>query len=249
MMLTITDRLRIPWCTGKGALHVPADVAVPMIAVPLALVLGTINIYFTAIMLTLMPLGILTFYQLWTRRQKKERTKLFYVWGLTSAHLIFYIFEIVVVPFREILLWENLAIITAFGLTMYALFLARKDPGIVRRERYYSNSLDPPSGKHQNGTVANGSAVINMTEERGESGDEAYGSVVNFLAKTLGFEQDGKDNGRNEKSEFLERMNVETVYAKDVFWVDSRSIEGESNRLTHFIQDTLEEYLIFQRTT
>lgn len=54
------------------------------------------------------------------------------MWGLSSTLLMFYIFEFVVVGFREVLLWENMILVTGFGLMMLSLYYAKRNPGVLQ---------------------------------------------------------------------------------------------------------------------
>ena len=130
---TIEDRLRVPGFRGRGAMKVRLDIALPIIVVPLGLCLATINFVFTVLVLVTLPAAILGFYEVWSRRTVKTRTKIFYSWGLTSVIQIYYTFEFIVVTFREILLWENLLLSSLFGLTLYAFYRCKKGPGVVQR--------------------------------------------------------------------------------------------------------------------
>ena len=85
-------------------------------------------------MLVALPASLLLFYRIWARREKKIRTQMFYMWGLVSVIQMYLTFEVAVVGFRKVLLWENLLLTTIMGLMLYALYLAKKGPGIIRPE-------------------------------------------------------------------------------------------------------------------
>ena len=98
-----------------------------------------------------MTLGVLFgFYRTWRRRRRGgRRTRVFFVFGMTSISVMYYTFITVVVAFREVFLWEILLLTTMFVAMIYFIIQARRDPGIVipestlsgpTRRRLYSGS-------------------------------------------------------------------------------------------------------------
>lgn len=130
LLTTIEDRCRIPWLAG--AIQIKLDIVLPILAVPGGILLASVSFFWTVIVTVVLPLLLLSFYRVWTQRLGHRRTSLFYIWGVTSLVVTFYIF-VLAVTYREILLWEMLLETTLFMLTLYALYHARKSPGIVKR--------------------------------------------------------------------------------------------------------------------
>ena len=107
--------------------------AIPVVIIPVGILLGTLHAAVTIFMLVFMPLSLLSAYRLWLRQKRKARTKLFYAWGVISFLQMYLTFQFVVVLYREILLWENLLLVTLIAGMLYAFYHAKKDPGIIRK--------------------------------------------------------------------------------------------------------------------
>ena len=67
------------------------------------------------------------------------RTKLFFCWGMVSAWFLYLIFMLYVPSFRVISTKRILTCNVLFAWTHYALYHAKKDPGIITRSP--SNTL------------------------------------------------------------------------------------------------------------
>ena len=78
-----------------------------------------------------MPLSLITCYRIWLGMTKKPRTQIFFAWGLVSVAQMLITFEFVVVPYREVLLWENLLLLTICGMMLYALYNIRTNTGFL----------------------------------------------------------------------------------------------------------------------
>ena len=169
MWQTVTDRLRLPSLTGKGAVQVHPDVAVPLVVVPLGILLATINEYFTGLCLVALPVSILVHYQLWNQSQVKTKSRVFYIWGLTSAVMMFTVFIGVVIGFRKIFLWEIMLEVTFYGVLMYYLYEIRRDPGVI------------PRPKSQTGP---GETHVDM-----EGGDPPLDKLSSMLVNNFGFDE------------------------------------------------------------
>ena len=108
------------------------DVALPVILVPSAILIGTLHPALTILMLVFMPLSLITSYRLWLAMKKKPRTRIFFTYGLVSYIQMYLTFEFVVCNMWEVRLWENLLCTTLFATVVYALYCIKKDPGIVK---------------------------------------------------------------------------------------------------------------------
>lgn len=136
MFETIEDRCRLPWLSG--AKRIPLDVAFPIILIPCGLLVATKGYLSTMFVFVSFPVLLLAFYRNWSRRRRKTRTRLFYVWGLASVVQLYYVYITIVVGFREILLWETMLLTTLFFATLFAFYRAKNDPGVIAS----SKSLD-----------------------------------------------------------------------------------------------------------
>jgi len=101
-----------------------------------ALLFATLGPLVTKLVLIGLPCSLFWTHHTWTRRgPTRSRTRLFYVWALTSAALIFSVYIVVVVGFREVLLWETMIVTTMFGTTVSFLRCAKGNPGVVKRAK------------------------------------------------------------------------------------------------------------------
>ncbi|KAL8600294.1 hypothetical protein ACOMHN_060912 [Nucella lapillus] len=116
---TLSDRCRLPWVSGRGAVRVRLDVVTPVLVVPCILLLASLGPRASVLAFLLMPTFLILFYQVW-RRQGQGRTSFFFAWGLSSVVTCCVVFQSLVVSFREVLLWEGLlqASLTAAMLAM-----------------------------------------------------------------------------------------------------------------------------------
>ena len=140
LMATIEDRCRLPWL--YGAIQIKMDVVLPMLAVPGGLLLASVSLFWTVVAAVIFPLLLMLFYRVWTRQLRHRRSQLFYIWGVTSLVVTYYIF-LVVVSYREILAWEMLLESSLFMLTLSALYHARKSPGIMTQSLVKKQQRQP----------------------------------------------------------------------------------------------------------
>ncbi|ELT97935.1 hypothetical protein CAPTEDRAFT_173805 [Capitella teleta] len=150
------DRCRVPWCSGKGAFSIRLDVAMPIFLVPSCLVFATLNWTCTLLGLAAIPSALFLFHRLWSQAPGRRRSKLFYVWGISSSLFMFCTFETVVIGYREVLLWENMLLITLFVLLMFMLKRTKQNPGFLATGQFVQGSMDG-SGDH---------SVLNVEEDR-----------------------------------------------------------------------------------
>jgi len=145
---TVEDRCRIPW--KGGAIRLRPDIICPIILVPSSMLLASISPVWTIIAFSGMFSLLFIFYRAWRhRRLGGRRTRIFFVFGMTSISAMYYTFVTVVIGFREILLWEILVLSSMLAAMIYFLLRARRDPGIIHpdsslsgptRRRLYSSS-------------------------------------------------------------------------------------------------------------
>ncbi|XP_014771461.1 palmitoyltransferase ZDHHC23 isoform X1 [Octopus bimaculoides] len=139
---TISDRCRIPWCCGHGAIQVRLDVIVPVVVVPSCILIGTVGPITTIVTLIFMPIIMLVSYHLWRRHHSNMRTKLFSTWANISILFSYFVFQTFVVGFRKILLWEFLLLFTAFLIMLYCLYQTKKQPGILMKPNLTASKLN-----------------------------------------------------------------------------------------------------------
>nr|XP_022918361.1 palmitoyltransferase ZDHHC23 [Onthophagus taurus] len=115
-----TDRLRLPWI--GGAKRISPEIILSIIFIPLFLLLATNGIVWTilaAIALVLLLICMKLFTQ-------NCCTNFFQVWINTSFIILYLVFELVVIPFLEILLEENIALTIVILLGCYWFWKAKK---------------------------------------------------------------------------------------------------------------------------
>ncbi|KAL5020358.1 hypothetical protein ScPMuIL_003250 [Solemya velum] len=129
---TVEDRCRLPGLLGGGARKLNLDVVVPVFAIPLFILIGTHSLTATILILISIPIFMLIFYESWRKLTNKSRTRFFFVWGLTSLVLMVIVFEVLVVSYREILLWENILLSSCVVVLFYYIVEIRRNPGILK---------------------------------------------------------------------------------------------------------------------
>lgn len=104
MVANIQDRFRFPW--RGGARRISLDSAVPLLLFPATLYFSAQGFWPTILLFPLV--GLFLYYTHRTVRKYRVATKFFYVWTLTSASLVFMIFQFLVVPMLDINSNENI---------------------------------------------------------------------------------------------------------------------------------------------
>lgn len=191
---TLTDRCRIPGITGGGAIRVNLELATPIVVLPLSLILAATGPIMTAVVLCLIPVFCVTFYQTWRRRVKKTRTKFFFVWGLTSLIFMYFLFEMIICANTQVSYLDNVLISSAVIGMCVALFFAKTNPGVIPRHKLeqYLHESYAPFGLHtmkleSQDQDLEGYEVVHINDVDGIQ--EEYGSVsrVFFLIEDFVF--------------------------------------------------------------
>lgn len=122
LIMTIQDRLRIPW--KGGAKQVAFDALLPVFIIPIMLLTASISLWWTIFAFTTVIIFLILISNFLIRTL--PYTKFFLMWAITSLAILYMIFEFVVIPFLEILLVENVALsILIFGFIM-SLYTMKK---------------------------------------------------------------------------------------------------------------------------
>lgn len=206
LLNTLADRCRLPSVTGRGAVKVRLDVVTPIIVVPSCLLFASLGPVATVMAFIFMPVFILVFYQVW-RRQGHRRTSFFFAWGLTSVITCYMVFQVLVVAFREVLLWEILLQFSSTALMFYMLYKAKGNPGILRSgERSHSHSQPQRTVSPADHSLPNGALLY----------DQASGRPL----------ADGRQLFDKDSAETAIQIDHSDMDASAVKWVDSRPIRG-----------------------
>jgi len=114
---------------------VQPDIFFPVILVPCCILLASVGPVWTFLSFSGTFMLLLIFYRIWRRHQLgQRRTRIFFIFGVTSIATMYYTFLSIVAAYRELLLWEILLLSTLLAAMVYYLRRARCDPGIVRHE-------------------------------------------------------------------------------------------------------------------
>lgn len=122
MVANIQDKFRIPW--RGGARRISLDSAVPLLIFPAAIYFAAQGFWSTILLFPLVALFL--YYTHHTVRKYRVTTKFFYVWTLTSASLVFMVFQFLVVPMLDINGNENIIIIVTMVATGACFYFTKK---------------------------------------------------------------------------------------------------------------------------
>ncbi|XP_023933508.1 palmitoyltransferase ZDHHC23 isoform X1 [Lingula anatina] len=136
--VTCEDRCRIPGLTGKGAIKIPLDVAFPTLTVPICLLIAAMHIYFTCIVIPLIPVLMFVFYHHWKRRTKRGRTRLFFTWGVNSVLFLTFLFDLILYQEFQVATVHAVVLHLILAAMFVMLFLAKRDPGIIHSRDAHS---------------------------------------------------------------------------------------------------------------
>jgi len=122
IVANIQDRFRIPW--RGGARRISLDSAVPLLIFPATLYFAAQGFWATILLFPLVALFLYSIHR--TVRKYRVATKFFYVWTLTSALLVFMIFQFIVVPMLDINSNENIIITVTMLATAACFYFTKK---------------------------------------------------------------------------------------------------------------------------
>lgn len=111
------------------------EVATPVIVIPLSLMMCAVGPISTGLILGCLPYFCFFFYRTWKRKTKRNRTKFFFVWGVTSVLFMYFLFEIIICMNTTVSYIDNLIVSLAVIAMCVSLRFAKKDPGIIASEK------------------------------------------------------------------------------------------------------------------
>ncbi|XP_064651475.1 palmitoyltransferase ZDHHC23-like [Lineus longissimus] len=200
IMTTVQERCRIPWCNGKGAIMVRVDIIVPVIMVPLCLLMATLSWQMSVIILPGMYLFMYLFYRYWRDLAgQRSVSKFFFSWALTSVAFAFYVFETIVISFREVLLWEDLLLVSMAMAMFYMLCICKRRPLHIRNVR---------------STLSARNSTSDMCRDS---------SIKVTIEDNIGLRKLTIDDSREGGDE--ETPHISVIYESDMTWVDSRPVK------------------------
>ncbi|KAM9332164.1 palmitoyltransferase ZDHHC23-B isoform 2-T3 [Pholidichthys leucotaenia] len=143
----VSDRIRVPWLWG-GARKVELSIIPPLILLPVLLHLAALHFLLGVVVLTALP-GLVLWYYYFTHR-KKGRTLFFLSLALFSLTYMYYLFVKEVIPRGDVDVPQLTVVTVGVILTLSALVLTKRDPGIVQPDKeaihstvtYYSPLVD-----------------------------------------------------------------------------------------------------------
>lgn len=122
MVANIQDRFRIPW--RGGARRISLDSAVPLLIFPATLYFAAQGFWPTILLFPLVTFFLYCIHR--TVSKYRISTKFFYVWTLTSALLVFIIFQFLAVPMLDINGYENIIITITMLSTATCFYYTKK---------------------------------------------------------------------------------------------------------------------------
>ncbi|XP_037311785.2 palmitoyltransferase ZDHHC23-B isoform X2 [Pungitius pungitius] len=143
----VTDRLRVPWLWG-GARKVDLSIIPPLLLLPVLLHVAALHYLLGLVVLTALP-GLVLWYYYFTHR-KKGRTLFFLSLALFSLAYMYYLFVTEVLLNGDVGPVQLAVVTVGVTLTLVALVLTKRGPGVVRPNReavhstvtYYTPAAD-----------------------------------------------------------------------------------------------------------
>lgn len=129
--------MRLPGLCGRGALKIKWDL-VFLLLLPAGFAVASLSSFATFVV-AMFYCGFL-FSSSCICAIRARRTKLFYRWTLVSAVQLFYTFEILVIAYRKIAMWENLVFCTFVALTFVFSYQARSNANLLACSRSNASS-------------------------------------------------------------------------------------------------------------
>ncbi|KAM4533346.1 palmitoyltransferase ZDHHC23-B [Odontesthes bonariensis] len=172
----VSDRIRVPWLWG-GARKLELSIIPPLILLPALLHLAALHFLLGIVVLTALP-GLVLWYYYFTHR-KKGRTLFFLSLALFSLAYMYYLFIVEVLPRGDVGLLELAAVSLGVILTLVALLLTKRDPGIVQ-----------PNKETIHSTVT---YYCPMTDRDSSFSRESPDVTMTVANRTSPLEQEGKD--------------------------------------------------------
>ncbi|XP_078605954.1 palmitoyltransferase ZDHHC23-like isoform X2 [Branchiostoma floridae x Branchiostoma japonicum] len=129
LYMTLEDRLRIPWCSGKGAKQVNPQVIPPLLLVPLSLNIAAIHPLLTAVVLVLLPILLIRYYFRFIKI--RQSGPFFLSWGLVSVGYLYSLYLRLVVPLGIVTSTETCLLTVLMGAMLAALTSAKQNPGFI----------------------------------------------------------------------------------------------------------------------
>ncbi|CAH1101395.1 unnamed protein product [Psylliodes chrysocephalus] len=129
LIMTLQDRLRVPW--KGGAKQIAFDAILPVFILPVMLLIASISLWWTIFSFTTVVFFLILISNFLIKTI--PYTKFFFMWTLTSLIILYIIFEFIVIPFLEILLWENIALsVLIFGFIMCIYVMKKRTNKLPR---------------------------------------------------------------------------------------------------------------------
>lgn len=121
-MTTLLDRLRYPWY--GGAKKIPCDILLPPVIITFVLLFASVSLNCT--ITVAITSVILISYLFFNLNEVFSKPRFFFYWTIFSVLILYLIFQIVVVPFLEILLEENILLGFLIGCFIMCVYFMKK---------------------------------------------------------------------------------------------------------------------------
>ncbi|XP_078685943.1 palmitoyltransferase ZDHHC23-like isoform X1 [Branchiostoma floridae x Branchiostoma belcheri] len=212
LYMTLEDRLRIPWCSGRGAKQVNPQVIPPLILVPLSLNIAAIHPLLTAVVLVLLPIFLIRYYFRYIKI--RQSGPFFLSWGLVSVGYLYSLYVRLVVPLGIVTSAETCLLTGLMFSMLAALTSAKQNPGFITgntgKHNFPKNGVkDPPheesSNSQGNGVqfrsstpVQNGSSAGDASLVQSSSAPYENDSTMQH-ANNRPLQRNGNNNNRDTK--------------------------------------------------
>ncbi|XP_018324777.1 palmitoyltransferase ZDHHC23 [Agrilus planipennis] len=118
IMTTFQDRIRMPWPGGARRLSI--ETIIPCFALPLLILIATLSLWNTVFSFFFMFLLLIIM-----KKKFKHMKILFLRWTIISFLIIYLIFELLVIPYLEILISENITVNVFVIIAVVAAYLMK----------------------------------------------------------------------------------------------------------------------------
>ncbi|XP_066293424.1 palmitoyltransferase ZDHHC23-like isoform X1 [Branchiostoma lanceolatum] len=129
LYMTLEDRLRIPWCNGRGAKQINPQVIPPLLLVPLSLNIAAIHPLLTAVVLVLLPILLIRYYFRFIKI--RQSGPFFLSWGLVSVGYLYSLYYRLVIPLGIVTSTETCLLTVLMVAMLAALTSAKQNPGFI----------------------------------------------------------------------------------------------------------------------
>lgn len=145
IMLTVSDRLRFPWCDGQGARRMDPEVILAVLIMPFTMFIASQGWLCTAFVFSFLIIGYILICM--RKLNSGPQSKFFFSWAVISFIFLIGVFELEVVPYLEILFMENfllMCLVSVMCLCAYYTKLRYSPAAMVKTASECWNTVTIP---------------------------------------------------------------------------------------------------------